>query len=126
MGYERVHPLLVRAQESLSASGRQSNRRTNANEIPAPDHPGVDCSDHHRIRDERPETLDQIERQRRTAKAGLMKEADERVEAHAVTDDCQVFCQQAVGKREQRVDRISWRSTVAMGELERKWRRLVA
>src|SRR6266849_4710999 len=120
MGYERVHPLLVCAQESLSASGRQSDRRTNANEVPATDHPGVDRSDHHRIRDEWPETLDQIERQRRTAKAGLMKEADERVEAHAVTNERQVFCQQAVGERKQGVDRIGRRPPVAPGELERE------
>ena len=70
----------------------------------------------------RAERLHQIQRQRRPAEPRLMVEPDERIEADGVADDRQVLGQQAVGEREQRVDRIARRPAVAVRRSRRSAR----
>ncbi len=118
MGHKSVHALFICPKKPFPPLRRQSHGRADSNEVFQTHHPGVDCPNDHRVRDQRPEAFKQVQGERRSAKARLMEEADERIEANAVTCDREVFGQQAVRKREQGIDRIKRGTPIAIAELE--------
>ena len=87
MRYESVHSLLVRPQKTFSPARCESNGRADTNKMVRRDHPRIDRADHNRISNQGPELLHQVQSQGWPSESWLMKEADKRIEADAVTDD---------------------------------------
>src|SRR6202007_2023168 len=79
MRQQRTHALLVHLEEPLPSRRAEVDRLASADEIPVRDHAVVDAAQDGGFSDQRPELLDQIQRQGGPAKARLMVKGHVRI-----------------------------------------------
>jgi hypothetical protein len=118
--HKGVHALLVGAEEGLASVGTQRDGLARLDEISRGDHAGVDGGEHGRVGDQGTKRLHQVKCQGRTPEPRLMVVAEKGVEPDRMTDNRQVLGQNAVGQRQQGVDRVLRWTAIAVGEVEGK------
>jgi hypothetical protein len=118
VGHLLLEAALEGSDEAPPALALQRDGAGGMDEVGGPHLAVVDRGHHCRIRQQRPERLHQVKRERGATVARLMIEAPVRVEADRRQGDGQRSHKQRVGERQECVNRVGRRAAVALGKIE--------
>src|SRR5690606_13557679 len=97
--YQLIQTRLVRPNERLPRMISHDAAGRRPNELPIPDHPGVDRRKHGAVDDERPELFHQVEGERGTTVTRLMVESPPGIEPLAQQGDGALLRKKCITKR---------------------------
>jgi len=120
VGGQRVHSLLVGAQEAFASLGLQGNGGAHLYEIVGRDHAVVDCDQDGAVCDNGAKRFHEVKGKGRATEARLVIKADVRIKPHGPRGDGEVFCKQGVSQRQERINGVSRGTAVAVSEVKGK------
>src|SRR5262245_31170738 len=98
-----AHPRFVGLEKDFARCGRKIHCLSSLDKIIETEHAIIEQRQDGRLDNERPELFHDIQCQSRSAKSGLVVEADIRIESNYVCRYGTIFSEQTVSKRQKRI-----------------------